>query len=343
MPAFNSARFISRAIESVRAQSVEVVEILVVDDASTDDTAEVARALGARVIPMLHNGGPGASRNAGIEAATTEWIATLDADDTWHPRKLELQYAALELEPKIGLIFSDFDAVSLEDGRIHRPNIVLDDASFVKIARRPLTDVVDLLDFDAFMAELPSRSIILPSTALFRRSLALAVGGFSTTVKAEDTEFFLRLTAATQTAFVHVPLLAYMRHYSQITANWELDPVRMALYHHVMVRRASYHPLQIRGYRRQYTKLLYFIGANALQNRRYVDAARSFLKAFAVAITRGALPILYGVVTKSAAFGALRKRVPFSKSGRSQAGNRVETIPSSLYGIAIPWRGVAGA
>lgn len=88
MPAMNRAHLIARALDSITAGSVQPKAIIVVDDASSDDTVSVARAHGATVIELPVNGGSGPARNRGIEAADTEWIAFLDSDDAWHPDHL---------------------------------------------------------------------------------------------------------------------------------------------------------------------------------------------------------------------------------------------------------------
>lgn len=89
MPAMNRAHLIGRALDSITAGTVQPKAVIVVDDASTDDTVAVARAHGAEVIALEVNGGSGPARNRGIEAADTGWIAFLDSDDAWHPDHLE--------------------------------------------------------------------------------------------------------------------------------------------------------------------------------------------------------------------------------------------------------------
>jgi succinoglycan biosynthesis protein ExoO len=94
IPGYNVSGIIGRAIRSAAAQTFPPLEILVIDDCSTDDTVEVVRALG-REIPSLRplstpaNGGPSAARNVGLRAAKADWIALLDADDAWKPGRLE--------------------------------------------------------------------------------------------------------------------------------------------------------------------------------------------------------------------------------------------------------------
>ncbi len=93
IPTFNCAHLIGDAVGSAQTQSEGRIEIIVVDDASTDGTAAVVEGLAARdarvrLLRMERNGGPGAARNAGLDAAGGEWVALLDADDRYHPQRL---------------------------------------------------------------------------------------------------------------------------------------------------------------------------------------------------------------------------------------------------------------
>jgi glycosyltransferase involved in cell wall biosynthesis len=122
MPAYNCARYIAQALESVFAQDYEPVEVVVVDDGSTDNTVGVVRGFGDRVrlIERSH-AGPSAARNAGIKAARGELVAFLDADDQWKPRKLELQVPLFD-NPEVGLVYSNFDYIN-EDGELIRTRL----------------------------------------------------------------------------------------------------------------------------------------------------------------------------------------------------------------------------
>ena len=92
IPAYNAEQHISRAIDSVLAQTHPADEIIAVDDGSTDDTGQILRSYGRQLRYIgQENGGAGAARNTGIKAARGEWIAFLDADDEWLPEKLKCQ------------------------------------------------------------------------------------------------------------------------------------------------------------------------------------------------------------------------------------------------------------
>lgn len=103
VPAHNAGAYLADALESIRAQDHQPIETLVVDDGSTDHTAEIARRFPA--VSVLHQNrlGPAGARNTGVAAAQGNWLAFLDADDWWAPAKLSRQLAALTANPDHGL------------------------------------------------------------------------------------------------------------------------------------------------------------------------------------------------------------------------------------------------
>jgi glycosyltransferase involved in cell wall biosynthesis len=116
IPAYNAAKFIHKAIESALAQTHHLLEIIVVDDGSRDETAKVARDYPVTVI-LQENGGPASARNTGVRASSGEWLAFLDHDDSWHVDKTEqqLKYA----KPGISAVFCEkspgIESVSFAD------------------------------------------------------------------------------------------------------------------------------------------------------------------------------------------------------------------------------------
>lgn len=103
VPARDAERFIGDALESIRAQTIAPLEVIVVDDASSDRTSRIAALAGVQVIAR-RSGGPAAARNAGIAFARGRLLAFLDADDRWRPEKLERQLAVLAEDRSIGFV-----------------------------------------------------------------------------------------------------------------------------------------------------------------------------------------------------------------------------------------------
>lgn len=107
IPAYNAAGTIGQAIESILRQSILPREIIVVDDGSTDETvAAVRRMAGKFTVISQANGGPGAATTAGFRRVATPFVATLDADDLWLPRKIALQAERFETDPGLAGVFS---------------------------------------------------------------------------------------------------------------------------------------------------------------------------------------------------------------------------------------------
>ncbi len=126
IPAHNARQTIVRALESVISQTLQPAEIIVIDDCSADDTVSAVREFPHRlgtdflkVIALKSNHGPSYARNAGWELASGQFLAFLDADDAWHPRKLEIQsdfmleHSELVLTGHRCLCLSEHDAVPI--------------------------------------------------------------------------------------------------------------------------------------------------------------------------------------------------------------------------------------
>ena len=210
IPAYNSEEFISEAISSALAQTLRVSEIIVVDDGSTDRTAEVAAELGASVVRQSH-GGISVARNAGLRAAKHEWIAFLDADDIWEPKKIEYQWAAIRRHPDVGLVSCD---LSQWIHGSHSPDIS--------------ADVTGVADNDAPMVYVPQaqgaflidRMTYNSPTMLIRRDLLLSVGLFDEQVRyVEGVECYLRVIARCPIVLVELPLVRQRLHERNTSAN----------------------------------------------------------------------------------------------------------------------------
>ncbi len=119
IPTFNCARFIARTIDSVLNQTYRDYEIIVVDDGSSDDTANIVDDYGEVKYFYQSNCGVSAARNRALKESTGELIAYLDADDMWYPHKLDLQVAFLDAHEKCGVLHSDVSVINEGDEIIH--------------------------------------------------------------------------------------------------------------------------------------------------------------------------------------------------------------------------------
>ena len=145
IPVFNGERFLREAVQSVLDQKYAPLEIIVVDDGSTDGTANVARSLPATV-RFLHqaNQGPAAARNRGIEHAQGDLIAFSDADDLWPPAKLELQLPYLIKDRGLEIVLGRIQQVLSSEEKFGEPAFSVNLGSAV--IRRSVFDRVGLFD-----------------------------------------------------------------------------------------------------------------------------------------------------------------------------------------------------
>lgn len=135
IPTYNAEQTIARAIDSVLAQTYEHYEIIVIDDASTDGTANLVQTkYGDRItfIQKVTNTGSSGTRNAGMEVANGDYIAFLDADDTWHPDKLLLVDTILEANPGIMFFYHPYTMDNISKKKLPE-NIMLYKLPFVKL------------------------------------------------------------------------------------------------------------------------------------------------------------------------------------------------------------------
>lgn len=195
VPAYNAERYLREAVESALAQTV-AAEVIVVDDGSTDGTAEVARSFGSRVrVLQQTNSRQAAARNAGARIAGGDYLAFLDADDVWEPDKLEKQLACLEADPTLGLVYCSVREMD-ERGALMG----------IRPARLRGRAYRELLLGEPWGG-------INGSTSLLPRRVFEEMGGFDTELPpCEDTDLFWRVAARYPIDFAEAPLVRYRVH-----------------------------------------------------------------------------------------------------------------------------------
>jgi glycosyltransferase involved in cell wall biosynthesis len=197
VPVFNGERFLRDAVASIRDQRHEPLEIIVVDDGSTDATRTVVASL-AGEIRYIHqpNAGPPAARNTGLRAARGALVAFLDADDLWTDGKLAIQTGLLAREPAIDVVLGYTEIVYLPavpGGAVPPPS--------------------------------PPAFLFSLGAALIRRSVFDRVGGFDETSRyCDDVDWFLRAKEAGLSVQVHQDVVQrYRRHDANLTNQRALD------------------------------------------------------------------------------------------------------------------------
>lgn len=194
-PAFNAAPYLAQAIDSVLAQTIGDLEIIVVDDGSTDDTARVAAAYGSRVLYLYQsNQGVSTARNRGLKHCRGDLVGFLDADDTWMPQKIKRQLEALTAAPHARMCYT----ARLVTDRDLKP-------ISIEFSSRKASALEDLL--------LLGNVVGSPSSPLIDRRLLLEVGGFDPAYShCADWELWVRLAGKTEFLYLPEPLVTYRQH-----------------------------------------------------------------------------------------------------------------------------------
>ncbi len=206
IPACNAAPFLDEALDSVFAQGLPEVEVVVVDDGSTDGTAEVARRFGrgVRVLSQPRSGS-GRARNLGLAETRGELVAFLDADDVWGSDKMARQLPLLEDDPGLGLVFSDMTAFG-EPGAEGRRYF----------RERGFTG-------SCTPSAIFLHDMISTPTVVLRRACLRETGPFDPGLPiGQDTDLWFRIALAYRFAAVDAPLVRRRLHPGNTTRNSRL-------------------------------------------------------------------------------------------------------------------------
>jgi glycosyltransferase involved in cell wall biosynthesis len=262
IPTYNRAHCIERALKSVQSQTLQDYEVLVCDDASSDETRSLVGAMAAadsriQLLCLSKNSGAGAARNLGMQAAVGEYIALLDSDDEWFPEKLGLQVEVMDAQPpEVGVCFCG--GVIIKNGNTARPVQYMPRKSWEHETFRKFV-----------LHDIP----FLTPTVMFRRA-CLKTSGLMTPEmrRQEDAEFLLRLFASYGLvvvpgvyARVHLEVRRTAGHYEALNA-----AVPYHLRHDDMIRRRLGRWPELRG---RCAHLMNVLCA-AIEEQRWPEARR---------------------------------------------------------------------
>jgi len=195
IPAHNAERYVAATVRSVLEQRGADLEILVVDDGSTDRTVAEVRAIHdprVTVISIAASGGAARPRNIGIQRARAPYVSLLDADDLLKPGKLAASVAALERCPSAGFAFGDFERMD-EDGNVFETSTTYAYPALQRVKSRPVGEGWRLVPQAELARALAYENFIGTSGIVIRRDLAMTLGGFDETLEnAEDVDLWFR-------------------------------------------------------------------------------------------------------------------------------------------------------
>ena len=240
IPAYNAASFIDASVGSVLAQSFRDLEIVVVDDGSTDATADRVRAFGQRVrLVRQTNRGVSAARNAGVSLAQGRYVAFLDADDAWQPAKIDRQIEALRRHGDCGACYT---AIQIADAQM-----------------RPFAEQRSADGIVSRAALLVRGNVVTGSASavLCEKDAIVAAGGFDEQLSlCADWDAWVRLAERTRFAYVDEPLVVYRRTGASMSCNPKvLERDTLLLLRKAFSTCPGSRSLRARAYGRQYRVL----------------------------------------------------------------------------------------
>jgi glycosyltransferase involved in cell wall biosynthesis len=202
IPCFNQAQFLPDAIESVQAQTYAGHEIVVVDDGSPDNTAEVVSRYPAVRYLRQRNRGLAGARNTGIQCSRGSYLVFLDADDRLLPTHLERSLEGFQRRPDAAIVCGDYRLFGIDEAwHVHRCD--------------PTPDHYGTLLWTNFIGP--------PHAAMFRREVVYEVGMFREELRAcEDLDLYLRIARRRPIHCHHQVVAEYRRHSTQMSKKWEV-------------------------------------------------------------------------------------------------------------------------
>jgi glycosyltransferase involved in cell wall biosynthesis len=203
IPVYNGSAYLRRAIESVLEQTYQAIEVVVVDDGSVDDSAQIIASYGPRLKPIhQQNAGVSQARNAGIRAAHGEFVAFLDQDDWWLPTKVAKQVKVFRQDDEFGLAHTGVAFYhEPSDTLVGRPNALRPELLVGRCYERLLLG-----------------NAILNSSVMVRKSVLNTVGILSTEIRGnsiQDYDLWLRIARHSSFGYVSEELVVYRLHAAQ--------------------------------------------------------------------------------------------------------------------------------
>jgi glycosyltransferase involved in cell wall biosynthesis len=203
VPTYNRGRYLSEALDSILGQSLQDIEIIISDDASTDDTPAIVaqvRDERLRYVRQARNMGIAENRNRCLAMARGQYITWLDSDDIYHPEMLAVQSAVLDRHPNVGLVHGAFEVIDSEGRRL--PDW-------------PLPFARDVIEpGKAAFRELVLSNYVNGATVMVRRDCQERVGPYAAGLgkSSEDWEMWLRIALHADLAYTAAPLAQYRQH-----------------------------------------------------------------------------------------------------------------------------------
>jgi glycosyltransferase involved in cell wall biosynthesis len=261
VPNYNYGKYIEQAIESVLSQTYKNIEIIVVDDGSTDNSLEVLERYRNKITLITQkNQGVSAARNNGVRASSGEYIAFLDPDDVWLPTKIEKQVSKMLSDNQIGLVHCAMIIVDEKNNPIK-----IHDGGMEGLLRNDIL----LLEKGAIVGA--------GSTCLVKRHIFEEIDGFDLSLSTSaDWDFCYRASLKCKIGFIKEPLALYRVHNSSMHSNIQTMEKDMSI---ALKKALSLSKADKETSRRAYGNLYYMLAGSYFYSGNYTSFIRNMIKA----------------------------------------------------------------
>lgn len=283
IPCYNREKFVGKTVDSALSQTYPNIEIIAVNDGSTDSTGEVLKSYGTRIKVLEHPGGVNKGQSAAINLAMREadgeYVAILDSDDLWHPDKLARQVKFLENNPDVGLVYANGYAIDENDDNLYE---------LYKPGHVETNDPKKVL-LNCYLA--------IPSCSLVRRAAFEAAGEFDETMRsAQDHDMAVRLAEVTKFAYINEHLWYYRRHSD--TQSCKHSRRRWEIGFKILEKAYKRRDYGLKVKRKRLAILNFRVGQCLLEEHKFVRAVGYFIKAGLMDPAR-AISVLLGIESLS--------------------------------------------
>ena len=262
IPCYNRGKFIRETLDSTLSQTYRDLEIVAVDDGSTDDTREILESYGKKIRILEHPGrvnkGQSAAINLAMRSTQSKYVAILDSDDIWAPKKIEKQVEFLEKYPDIGLVYANGFDID-DNGKI--------------LYKRIQPGHVETNDPGRVLLECHFN---IPSNALVLRTVIEAAGDFDESMRsAQDHDMAIRLAEITRLAYLDESLWYYRRHsdtQSMLRRRWEIG-------FRILDKASKRYPYSFSIKRKRLADLHFRLGQCLIEGKEYLHAMEHFILA----------------------------------------------------------------
>lgn len=280
IPCFNREKYVREAIDSVLNQTYPNIELLAVNDGSTDSTPKILNDYQQNSYLQLleHSGGinkgQSASINLALKQARGQYIAILDSDDYWDLHKIEKQVQFLESNKTVGLVYGNGFAVNEQGKSLYK---IYEEGHYEH--SKP-----DRVLLDCYF--------LVPNNSLIRHSVLDQIGGFDENMRAaQDHDMAIRIAEVTQLGYLDIPIFYYRRHPDSIS-NTRADQ-RWKTGFVILEKARKRYPYSRKTIRRRRAVLHFRMGQCLMEKKQYIKAIRHYLVAGLLDISR-ALNVLTG-------------------------------------------------